>query len=508
MPPAANSSTVTGSPHLPSRRAVLGAGALAVAAAAAAPAARAAGGQDPRAHTEDRPDEGARRRVVVVGAGLAGLTTALDLEAAGWDVVVLEARDRVGGRVHTLYSPFTQGLHAESGGESIDDGHKAIQAMLARFGLHTEERPPTKPYDSTVYYRKTREPLAAFLTRSNGKALTDYLRCTDAMSALANGVDPDHPERAPHAERLDATSFEQFVRSLHLAPEADFLVRLQNRGEYNAELRDISLLFVAQQEAASPPTVDPFGLTGTETMRVAGGNSLLPAAMADALGSRIRLRSPVRRIDHDAAGVRVHTPRGHVDAAWCVVAAPLMPMRRVRFSPALPQSVARVIDGLDLGHAAKVIREYAAPFWRAEGSSGFTLTDLEFAIAWSSTDSRYDAVPGLLTQFITGDAAAVAARLAPASRVRHFGRQLDTVYPEGKPLKAANHATMAWADERYTGGGYAVFRPGQMAPFWPVLRNGYGRLRFAGEHTESLAGYMESAVRSGHRVAKALGRPH
>ena len=101
-------------------------------------------------------------RVVIVGAGFAGLTAALDLTDAGWDVLVLEARARVGGRVHTLYDPFSAGLHAEAGGESIDDNHDRIQALVARFGLETERRPPNKLLESVAYYRRQRSPITSF----------------------------------------------------------------------------------------------------------------------------------------------------------------------------------------------------------------------------------------------------------------------------------------------------------------------------------------------------------
>jgi monoamine oxidase len=193
-----------------------------------------------------------------------------------------------------------------------------------------------------------------------------------------------------------------------------------------------------------------------------------------------------------------------VDAAHLILAVPMPPLRRVRFVPALPAAVAAVIDRLDLGAAAKVIHEYAARFWEGEGIPGFTVADLPFHVAWAPTDS-YAAPGGLLSQFVTGKAARAAARLTDARRIATFRRQLDRVYPEGRSLHTTHAATMAWANERYTGGGYAVYRPGQMVPFWPTLRNGLPRIRFAGEHTEALAGYMESAVRSGHRVAASLG---
>lgn len=450
--------------------------------------------------TSPRPDLGTPGRVAIVGAGLAGLTAALDLVDAGWDVVVLEARDRVGGRVHTLYDLFSSGLHAEAGGESIDYNHDRIQALLTRFGLQTEKRPPDKLLQSVTYYRGKRSPLTTFIGRRDGAVLQDYLRFGDALDTLSQGVDPEHPERAANAAALDRQSLDRFIRHLRLVPEAEFLVRLQNRASYNAEASELSMLFVGQQTAVVADVPD----SAAETMRISGGNSRLVEAMAAALGDKVRLRSPVTRVEHDADGVRVFAGGPPVDAAHLILAVPMPPLRRVTFAPALPAAFAAVIDRLDLGAAAKVIHEYTARFWEAEGVPGFTVADLPFHVAWAPTDS-YPSTGGLLTQFITGKPAHAAARLTDARRIAKFRRQLDRVYPEGRSLHTTRAATMAWANEPYTGGGYAVYRPGQMAPFWPALRDGLPRISFAGEHTETLAGYMESAVRSGHRVAASLG---
>ena len=441
-------------------------------------------------------------RVAVVGAGLAGLTAAIDLTEAGWDVVVVEARDRVGGRVHTLHAPFSAGLHAEAGGESIDDNHDRIQALVARFGLETERRPPDKLLESVTYYRRQRAPIAELLGRRDGDVVRDYLRFGDALAAFSEGIDPEHPERSPRAAELDRQSLAEFIRAQRLVPEAEFLVRLQNRAEYNAEASQLSMLFVAQQTAVLAGVPD----SASETMRISGGNSRLPEAMAAALGDRVRLNAPVTRIEHDAGGVRIHAGGEPIEAAHLILAVPPPPLRRIAFEPALPAPVATMIRRLDLGDAVKVTREYASRFWEAEGVPGFTVTDLPFHVAWAATDS-YRSTAGLLTQFITGRPARAAARLRDAQRIAHFQRQLDRVYPEGRALRTAHAATTAWANERYTGGGYAVYGPRQMASFWPLLRAGIERISFAGEHTESLAGFMESAVRSGHRVAAQLGAP-
>jgi monoamine oxidase len=452
--------------------------------------------------TSPRPEPATRGRVVIVGAGLAGLTAAVDLHDAGWEVVVLEARERVGGRVHTLWEPYSEGLHAEAGGESIDDNHHHLLALVRRFGLQTESRPPDKLTRAVVYRHGNRNPLSELITHRGGAVAADYVRFSDALARLSQAIDPHFPERAPNALELDRHSLEDFIRGQRLVPGAEFLVRLQNRAEYNAEARELSLLFVAQQTvvvADVPPSA-------VETMRIAGGNVRLPRALASALGDRVRLGCPVSRVEHGPYGVRVHSRGRPVDAAHVVLALPMSPLRQVRFDPTLPPSVVAVIEGLDLGAAVKVSHEYAAPFWRAGGASGFTVTDLPFAVAWDATDS-YRAPGGILTQFITGDAARAAARSSDAARTIAFRSQLERVYPEGRPYRTWHTATMAWANEPYTGGGYALFRPGQLVPFWPVLRDGLERIHFAGEHVATMTGYMESAVRSGHRVAEHLGKP-
>ena len=457
--------------------------------------------------TTARPAVATRRKVVVVGAGLSGLTAALSLRAQGWDVVVLEARDRVGGRVHTLYDPYPAGLHVEAGGESIDDNHDQIQALARHYGLALAHRPADKLERAAVWLDGSRGVLAS-RTTTDPAMLSGYVTFGDGLIQLAGDLDPEHPESAADAERWDAMTLQDYADTQQLDPGAALLVQSDYRGNFNAELHEVSLLFALQQAVVDASLPE----SGVETMRIAAGNSALPLAMARDLGGVVRLGVPVTRVDRHPWGVRVHTTDGAgttatEDAAHLVLAAPPPGLRGIRFDPPLPADQAAVIDQLDLGHALKVSTEYRSRFWVAEGLSGFTITDLPFGIAWDSTDSMPGGAgrPGVLTQFVTGDAAAAGATLAAGARIASFQPQLATVYPEGDHLRTGVATTMAWADERWTGGGYAVYGPGQLAPFWPTLRRTGGPVWFAGEHTEALAGYMESAVRSGHRVAGAIG---
>ena len=212
----------------------------------------------------------------------------------------------MGGRVHTL-RVWDQGLHAEGGGESIDDNHHAMQALVARFGLRTEKRPANKILDGATFWRGRRYRTADFVAGAGGAVGAEYSAFYDAIAKATAGVDPAHPDQATHAAALDRQSLASFIDAQHLRPEARFLVETDYRSEYNSDPAHVSMLFIAQQTNVSAGVPD----SAVETMRIHGGNDQLPRAMAASLGSRVVLGAPVTRIEQRADGATVHDGLAH-----------------------------------------------------------------------------------------------------------------------------------------------------------------------------------------------------
>jgi monoamine oxidase len=417
---------------------------------------------------------------VVVGAGLAGLVAAYELERAGFRVTVLEARSRVGGRVHTLRRPFTGGQHAEGGGEYIDTVHAAMLGYAKRFGLKLEDAQAGPDLNGVVYLRGRRHTDSSVYTAAVQAELD---RLDARLTALAQGVDAADPLR--RGARFDGQSLADLMDALGMSGVARLLAERDARDEYGVEPAELSLLFHLQLYAATRdlPT------SGIERYRIRGGNDLLPQALARGLD--LRLGAPVTRIERRRAGVRV----GAMDADWCVLAAPLPAVRAIEFAPALPPALAAAVAGLQYGAVSKTPIQYRDRFWVKSGFTGDTITDLPVGTTWDATNSQRGASGVLITYASASGGTTVAEAVS----------DVDRVYP-GAAAKATVGATAHWPHEPFSGGSYTAYAPGQMTKFHAALRRPVGRVILAGEHTDTFNSYMEGAVRSGRRAAQAIRR--
>lgn len=442
--------------------------------------------------------------VVVIGAGLAGLVAAYELQRQGWRVTILEARDRVGGRVHTLRQGFADGQSAEAGGEYIDSFqiHRQMHHYIQGFGLRlapAQLAPPQAPYAGRYFVRQQRCEFTDFaLAETFGQSVQadiDRFWATlehlarDAFSAFgwSGAVTP-----------WDTQTVGDWMDSLGLDPIAYDLIAQYLRGELD-EPRRLSMLFLMQQIVLYDKVPDQ----RLEMYRIEGGNGQLPAAFAMALGDAVHMGCPVSAIAQTAREVQVTHAQGTVSADFAVIATPLPPLRQVQFSPELPQPLQRAIAHLNYGTHVKVMVQFDERLWRTQyQASGLTITDLPFGFA-TDTTLRQPGQSGILTTYISGQYGEALLPLSPEDRLQAVLNQLEQVYPGSRHHVIAAQ-TAAWPQEPYSGGSYSNYGPGQFPQYWPALRQATGRLYFAGEHTDDYVGYMEGAVRSGQRVARQI----
>jgi monoamine oxidase len=440
-----------------------------------------------------------RGRVVVVGAGLAGLTAAYELDRKGWDVTVFEARDRVGGRCHTFRRELRDGQVAEAGGEFIDASHDAVRGYAKSFGLELDDlRAARAGQDALVDGIYVNGRLRAYDRVVDAGVQSELDRLDVQVQRYTDAIDIADPART--GAGLDTRSVGDLLDDLGLDPDARAVAEADLRGEYAVEPADLSLLFHVVLSAVTADEADE----DVERYRIRGGNDRLPGAFAERLRDSLVLKAPAVSIQSRRSRVRVVAGREKVDADYCVVAAPLPALRQVELDFDLPRSVRDAVASLQYGAITKTALQYDRRFWVDEGYSGDTLTDLPIQATWDATNAQ----PGAAGVLMTYSAGAEGARIGaadPEARIAAAVDQVDQVYAGAKSQdEFARGATIAWARERYSGGSYSAWAPGQYTRFWPALRRPYGRVWFAGEHTDLYASYMEGAVRSGRRVASEI----
>jgi len=477
----------TPGPRLTRRRFLAASGAAAVAGGAAlgVPGCRGLGG-------------GGRGRVVIVGTGLAGLIAAYELERQHFDVVLLEARDRVGGRVRTAHRPFYRDQTAELGGEFIDANHRVLLRYVRRLGLDLVDlRGVGMNLDGAIYSEGEPSPRDEVVTP---EVRAEIDRFHAEVDSLAGPVDPADPGRGP-AARLDERSVADLLDELRLDPDARRLLERELRDEYTVEPERLSLLFHAALARLYAGTPDG----DVEAFRIDGGNATMLDALIEEIDAKTDLEAPVNRIEQRPDGVRVYAETGReVDADFCIAAVPLPLLARIDFRPRLPARLAEAAERLQYGAATKVPLQYRRRFWVNEGLNGDAITDLPIGTTWDAT-ARQVGATGILMTYASGDDGRRLAALTDSERITRAAQQMERVFPRARGKLEAG-ATAAWSDERYSLGSYAAYAPGQVTRYWRAIRHPVGRVYLAGEHCDAFIGYMEGAVRSGRRAARAIAR--
>ncbi len=460
--------------------------------------------------------ESIESEVVVVGAGLAGLSAARELKRLGVDVTVVEARDRVGGR--TLNEPIGSGEIVELGGQWVGPGQDQVLALIRELGLETF---PTWCEGRNVFERGGKaRTYSGTIPRLNPVSLAEVGVALKRLERMAAKVDVERPWTQTELARWDAETFATWARRNAKTPAARDLLRLAIQAVWAAEPEDVSLLhalfYVRSSGGSLEKMLDAEG--GAQDSRVVGGTQLISERMAADLGDAVHLGHPVRSVrwrqmpgDVGEAPVEVgpHPVTIEADgltvsARAAVIALPPAVAGRLDYDPIMPSVRDGLTQRMVQGTVVKCHAIYSEPFWRAEGLSG-QATSADGPVSVTFDNSPPSGSPGVLLAFLEGNAARNATDLPPEERrqivldclVRLFGPR--AAQPE-------HFVDKAWAVDEFARGCYGGYLPtGAWLTYGAGLRAPVGPLHWAGAETATVnAGYMDGAISSGIRAATEI----
>jgi len=437
--------------------------------------------------------------VVVVGAGLSGLNAALILEEAGFGVLVLEGRDRVGGKILTFAD--VPGM-PEAGGQSIAGGYGRLVDAASRSGVELEDQLPRQLKHPDIALVLDGQPIAKAAWRDSPRnpfpaSMRELMPWQYAPMAMAKGNPLQAVEdwiAARHA--ADDVSMHHFLRAQG-ATEAMIELAYDTNTAYGTSAHDVSALMMAFVEAftRAQRNLKP------AVYKAKGGNQRIPEGMARRLKGDVRLRQTVSAIAGSATGVTVHTVDGARYAAKAVICAlPYSTLRHVRLDPVLPGVQAEAVKTLPHQMITQIALEVRRPFWDIDGVAPSMWTDSAigrvFAIRGGATDDEVSSL--LVTAY--GYKAAQLDRIGPEAAGRFAIAEIERMRPAARgQLRVAEHHS--WALDPYAAGDWAYFAPGTVTRFMPAMFQPHGRVHFCGEQTAVGSRGMEGAMESGERAA-------
>jgi monoamine oxidase len=446
------------------------------------------------------------QKVIVIGAGLAGLSAAYELLQAGHELTILEARARPGGRVFTMREPFADGLYAEAGAMQVFDNHEWTMKYVKQFGLELDLiKSPN--LTSIVYLQGKRIELVPGKSVEWPIALSAEERKLSQRQLWKKYVVPVLPEVkaalrldeiADSIRQYDQITFSEFLRRRGASPAAIALIKIGLPAGLGDGADAVSALDLLREDLHREDQKNSY------TIR--GGTDQLPKAFAAHLSEKISYGMPVIALEQTNSGVKVvclHAGRPQsFNADRVVCAIPFSVLRRVQVSPAFSRGKQTAIEQLEYTSVARVYLQTRKRFWLDEGFSGYASTDLPFMYGFERSINQ-PGTRGILESYMAGPPARRVTAMRNRDRVTNTLNSMKTVYPH-LPEYFEGGAAKCWDEDEWARGAYAWFRPGQMTSLLPHIARAEGRIHFAGEHASTTPGWMQGALESGNRVAREV----
>lgn len=464
----------------------------------------------PQPWTPHNQIQAADRKILVVGAGLAGLVVAYRLRQAGLWADVVEARDRIGGRVHTLQNACGTKIPAELGGEAIDSNHRHLLALARELGLIIVDVQAAGPDKGEDSYWFNGQPV----TKASLMAEFDQIgpRLAADIEKLQGFLRSHSPQPEPAIQALDALSIPAYLAQIDAPPLIRQGVIAAYTTRYAWDAADQSCLNFLSVTDPAPGQFRLFGHSD-ERFYIEDGNHHLPARLAAAVTDQLELDTQLESLsDLGNSRYQVSLKQGQTccDRIYdqVVITIPFNLLRQIPLKVELPPQQQAAIQHLGYSRPTKVITAYRSKPWQQYGATGHLSTDLPLEHIWETTQSLWSPDISLLTNYLSN-----RHQLGSQPQdLEHYGhqlaQQLDRIYPGLNAARITGEAAIArstWIEDPYSQGGYSYYRVGQWTQFYGHEAQPVGNLFFAGEHcSQQHQGYMEGACETGEKIAAAI----